>query len=569
MLKFSGRIAVLMMLCGTLVRCATEAMRNILPTDMLGKKNAIVVGCRRDSLKGGNMPLVIATFFLGAIATATAGSAAETQLSFPPQCRGFLRSGEIRLTHVWGSYAFAHAGPIVAAAFSPDGRRLFTAGWIPWVRAWDAATGEEVWTVPERYGAGALAATPDGRLLVGVTGTGQLTVWSAGSGRREWSAPAQSNGDPTLAVSADGRMAVSADSSGHIVLWDLERKRAVRTIEAGYAVNRVAFSPNGRFVAAIEPGSGRQTFWVAGSGKPPTDEESVAAQPWLDTLYDTRGVIISPDGSVSLGGSGERIALVPQREGGRKVGPTPGHGGGVAAVAVSPDGARLLSAGGDGSVVIRDVATGVERRGPLSDEQANPMAAAFDPRDGTAVIGWAGETVYLQRIAPSTGKSVGGEELGGVHGRLQSLSPSLKLMALAPFEQPPRILDRQTGKALWVGAKDDRILAITDAGAALVLRGRAVQVLDARRGRAAAAIPAPSGATAGTFSPDGRLVLLAGHDGTIQLRDVQSQREVGRVDLGSSTDYATALAFGSGGRSFVAGTARGVVLRFELTGAAR
>ena len=38
------KILLLALLCGTLSACATETMRNLLPTDVIGKKNAIVIG---------------------------------------------------------------------------------------------------------------------------------------------------------------------------------------------------------------------------------------------------------------------------------------------------------------------------------------------------------------------------------------------------------------------------------------------------------------------------------------------------------------------------------------------
>ena len=43
-MRLCRKITLLALLCGTLSACATETMRNILPTDMIGKKNAIVVG---------------------------------------------------------------------------------------------------------------------------------------------------------------------------------------------------------------------------------------------------------------------------------------------------------------------------------------------------------------------------------------------------------------------------------------------------------------------------------------------------------------------------------------------
>jgi WD40 repeat protein len=78
-----------------------------------------------------------------------------------------------------------HDGPVVALAFSPDGRRLASAeaGGPPKhpVKLWDPANGEEVFGFTLDTSArplSALAFSPDGQLLAAAAGD-TVQVWSA------------------------------------------------------------------------------------------------------------------------------------------------------------------------------------------------------------------------------------------------------------------------------------------------------------------------------------------------------------------------------------------------------
>ena len=76
-----------------------------------------------------------------------------------------------------------HEGDVVAAAFSPDGARIVSGSWDNTVRAWDAASGEEL-LVLRGHEDGVWAATfsPDGARIVSGSADDTIRVWDAASG---------------------------------------------------------------------------------------------------------------------------------------------------------------------------------------------------------------------------------------------------------------------------------------------------------------------------------------------------------------------------------------------------
>jgi WD40 repeat protein len=205
-----------------------------------------------------------------------------------------------------------HHGPVYSVAYSPDGTRIASGG-TKMVRVWDASTGEELLTLAghsENCAIHSVAFSPDGKRLVSTGGDATIRIWDALRGRelrtlrghgkrvvcnalftpdggrivsgaydgtvRIWD---DNTGDllmtlvghkqhniESLAISPDGTRIVSASFSS-VKLWDAETGAELMTVSAGHSTHALAFSPDGKIIAAgtSDEGSGyRVILWRSG-----------------------------------------------------------------------------------------------------------------------------------------------------------------------------------------------------------------------------------------------------------------------------------------------------------------
>jgi WD40 repeat protein/tRNA A-37 threonylcarbamoyl transferase component Bud32 len=177
-------------------------------------------------------------------------------------------------------------------AFSPDGRRLVTAG-EGQVKVWDAATGKEVLTIKERGADHVVAISPDGRRLA-AAGFG-LRIWNMATGKELLSLRAHTELIDALAFSPDGRRLASGSCDRTVNLWDVESGNKLFTFK-GHAsgVSGVAFSPDGlRLACASGP---TVKIW------PATVHQRLVARKKYDGWI--RSLAFSPDGR-RVGAAGE------------------------------------------------------------------------------------------------------------------------------------------------------------------------------------------------------------------------------------------------------------------------
>jgi RNA polymerase sigma factor (sigma-70 family) len=181
--------------------------------------------------------------------------------------------------------------------FSPDGRVLFLGTVGGTVHRWDLATKAELPPLKKLPGPRPDASLltgchvlPDGRTLVTAGRDGLIRLWDLTTGR-ERSEPEAYVGRVRAALSPDGRLVAAADEQGRVDLWDAATGTLARTIRrSGPAVSNLAFSPDGRMLAAGQHPRAVQLWDVA------TGRETKAFQSDGGKVLPAFTLLFSPDG---------------------------------------------------------------------------------------------------------------------------------------------------------------------------------------------------------------------------------------------------------------------------------
>ncbi|HEY1377145.1 MAG TPA: protein kinase [Gemmataceae bacterium] len=185
------------------------------------------------------------------------------------------------IVHLWDLTTGKPAGTlsgdstsVIAAAFSPDNRRLVTASRGGDLRLWDVTSAQPIRTTATGGAVlRSLAFSADGRRLAcGGTAAGTADDWSGTRGvlevrdaatlRKEADLRGHRGPVGGVAFGPDGRLA-SAAADGTVRLWDLGTGEEVLTLRVPLReLTGVAFSPDGRRLVAADSGGGA-TVWDA------------------------------------------------------------------------------------------------------------------------------------------------------------------------------------------------------------------------------------------------------------------------------------------------------------------
>jgi len=214
-----------------------------------------------------------------------------------------------------------HEGYVLSVAFSPDGGLLATSGYDDTARIWDVhdpnrpversvLTGHGGWVRQ-------VAFSPDSRLLATASTDRTARLWDIGDPRHPRTLATLSGHTDyvwTVAFSPDGRQLATGGYDGTARLWDVTdpgRARPLETIKADPQwVLALAFSPDGRTLATAGRDDTVHLWDLTADDQPAAVGQLTGHTDWI------QGLAFTPDGQFVLTAAADHTArLTPLDDG--------------------------------------------------------------------------------------------------------------------------------------------------------------------------------------------------------------------------------------------------------------
>jgi WD40 repeat protein len=429
-----------------------------------------------------------------------------------------------------------HRGAVGCVAYSPDGRRIVTAGPTS-VRVWDSDDGQLAYAIADTA-CNRVWFGPDNRRMIGQTTDGKLQVWDAASGQLLLALAGDAEKMSPLMVSGDGRQLVAIGGKrgdGRVIRTREAVPGAMFSSQANVArVHDVAVSPDGSWFAC---GGG---FWLDQPGEVWL-LDATTGQDFLRLTghaTEVNQVAISPDGKCLASASGNFLEDGEIRlwdiKTGQPLREFRTEKQQVLGLAFSPDGNQLF-AGTLHGWSIWDTTTGNEI---ANGEQHESWQHCFFAADGEHCIASGGA---LRLVHATTGRVIDQME-ASTQVRSLDVSPDGRWVACADHG----VLDATTGQQRC--ELRSRYVAFSHDGQKILGGGRSLQLLDAVTGREIRTLRQEGYYSSPAFGPDDQWGIADDTDG-IGLWDFATGRERLRIP----EEHLTSVAISPNGRWIAGG----------------
>ncbi len=484
-----------------------------------------------------------------------------------------------------------HISPVMAVAWSPDGKMIVTGMRNGGVRLFDAASRKELRVLPgHKEGARAAVFSPEGRYLATGGFDGKVRIWEVASGKEVAVLQGPDKGVNAVAWSADGRhlAAVSRPGEkqepGEVRLWSISREdesapafrqRAVLKGHTAHVLS-CAFSPDSKTLASaggVYSSFGEVILWDVATGKERMLlhghrqwVEALAFSKDSRTLYSGGGTYDSP-GEVRAWLVEDAGWWVPNA-----------HKGQLCCAAWSKDGKLLATGCTAGTIKVWAPATG-KLQASLTGHKKMVRCLAISPDGQTLASVSEDRTVKLWDLTTNQEQAELARHRRAVNG--VAFSPDGKLLATSSADPTGRerggeikVFDTQTGKertgAEWA-EQPALSVAFSPDGKHLAAAGtgpNALKIYDVPSGRLVRTVMGAHSIRMIAYSPDGKR-LASAHgtgstrgNGSIQVWDTTTWQEA--LALTGHRSLCLAIGFAPDGRRLASASTDGTVKLWDL-----
>jgi WD40 repeat protein len=273
-----------------------------------------------------------------------------------------------------------HVGEISGVAVTPDGARIITSSKDKTVKVWDAKTGAELGTLRGHTAeVSSVAVSPDGRRIVTGSYDGTVRIWDSKTGAELSVLQGHGSEVTSVCITPDGSRIVSGSADGTAQLWDLDTSAELLTLKGAATVRSVTVSPDASTIiigSATDSGDGVVSLWDAKTGQELARRRIRAA--------GVLSVAVTPDGAHLVSGYSDGTIRIWDANPDTGAVRLQGHAAAITALAVTLDSTRIVTGSEDGTARIWQIKTGAELA-VLKGHTGPVLSVAVTP-DGARIV---------------------------------------------------------------------------------------------------------------------------------------------------------------------------------------
>ncbi len=294
-----------------------------------------------------------------------------------------------------------HTDKVVAVAAHPDSLWMVSGSYDNRLIFWDVVLRSMRWNqTGHAVAVKDVAFSPDGKVLASAGMDKAVKLWEVPGGRLIRSLPMHPGGIYSLAFHPSEPLLATGCYDHKVRIFNYQTRRELHSMTHRGRVNDVAFSPDGRWVAAVTgdpftPAAHNLKIWDAAGGR--------EVFSWDKPVKELRNVAFTPDGKFLIAGGAPTTVFVfrVQDTAVKLLGGLKGFQFGIFSLAVDPKGQYMAVGGGFDKKVYVYRLPAFKRVQILEGHEGTIEDLAFLP-DGRLISGSIDNTVRVWAIHPET-----------------------------------------------------------------------------------------------------------------------------------------------------------------------